>query len=143
MVASVDVPIDPVTASQAFTDPAEYTRWLGVPVSIREGRFACTLEWGTHVRGHYDLVVPGELIAMRWDFEDEVVPVPGDETTAYLRFSPTPTGCHVEAHQHALGPHQVEFFTAAWTMVLGRFALYHAAPARPRRGRPKRRRDTT
>lgn len=140
LVASVDVPIDPLTASRAFTDPAEYSRWLGVPVSIRDGRFACTLEWGTHVRGHYDVVVPGELIAMRWDFEDDAVPVPGEESTAYLRFSLTPSGCHVEAHQHAVGPDQVEFFTAAWTMVLGRFAVGHDAPARPRPSRPKRRR---
>lgn len=38
-----------VTTSQqatftAFTDPAVYSRWLGVPVTITAGQFACTME---------------------------------------------------------------------------------------------------
>jgi Predicted transcriptional regulators len=38
--------------------PAVYSRWLGVPVTLRDGRFACTMEWGTNVRGRYELVCP-------------------------------------------------------------------------------------
>ena len=39
----------------AFTDSATYSAWLGVPVSISNGRFAAELEWGTKIRGHYEL----------------------------------------------------------------------------------------
>jgi uncharacterized protein YndB with AHSA1/START domain len=60
----------------AFTDPVVYSRWLGVPVTIEDGRFACTLEWGTSIRGRYELVCPPELIVMRWDFEDGNLPRP-------------------------------------------------------------------
>ncbi len=140
VVASVDVPVSVAVAFRAFTDEAEYGRWLGVPVTLRDGRFACTLEWGTHVRGHYDVVAAPELIAMRWDFDDDAVPVPGRQSVAYLRFTGTEDGCRVEVHQHASDHVQADFFTAAWTMVLGRFATGHdtSSPPRPRRSKQRR-----
>ena len=64
-------------AFEAFVDPDQYSRWLQVPVTIRDGAFAATLEWGTEVRGRYELAVPPQLIVMSWDFEDDNVPVPG------------------------------------------------------------------
>ena len=79
VVASTDVGTSPELTFRAFTDPAVYSRWLGAPVTIEDGRFACTLEWGTSVRGRYEIVCPPELIVMRWDFEDGNVPVPGGE----------------------------------------------------------------
>src|SRR5581483_4542441 len=106
----------------AFTDPAIYSRWLGVPVTISDGRFACTLEWGTRVRGRYELVCPPELIVMRWDFDDGNVPVPGGEMTGYLRVRPREGGARVEVHQLVDTPAQADFMEAAWGMVLGRLA---------------------
>jgi uncharacterized protein YndB with AHSA1/START domain len=47
-----------------------------VPVTLTGGRFACTMEWGTNVRGRYELICPPELIVMRWDFEDDHIPGP-------------------------------------------------------------------
>ena len=91
-----------------------------MPVSIEDGRFACTMEWGTNVRGRYELVCPPELIVMRWDFEDDNVPVPGGEMTGYLRIQPHPQGAHVEVHQIVDTPAQAEFMERAWAMVLGR-----------------------
>lgn len=101
VVATVDVPTDQDTTFGAFVDPEIYSRWLGAPVMIRDGRFAATMEWGTEVRGRYEIVVPPELIVMSWDFDDGNVPVPGRPLTGYLRVSPAArgNGSHVEVHQ--------------------------------------------
>ncbi|MGH3579794.1 MAG: hypothetical protein ACRDU0_19855 [Mycobacterium sp.] len=64
VVTIADVDTDQATTFTAFTDPGVYSRWLGVPVTIEDERFACTLEWGTQVRGHHELVCPPELIVM-------------------------------------------------------------------------------
>ncbi len=119
VVARTDVDTSQEVTFAAFTDPAVYSRWLGVPVTLRDGRFACTMEWGTNVRGRYELVCPPELIVMRWDFEDDNVPVPGGEMTGYLRIQPH-GGSHVEVHQLVDSPAQATFMEGAWAMVLGR-----------------------
>jgi len=121
-----------------------YSRWLGVPVEIDEGKFSCTMEWGTRVRGRYEVVCPPALIAMRWDFEDDNVPVPGGELTAYLRIYPQDNGVRVEVHQFAGTTAQARFMEFAWSMVLGRFSAGIGAaanpgePVTPRAPRPKR-----
>ena len=123
-----------------FVDEARYSAWLGVPVTIRDGRFAAEMEWGTKVRGHYDVVAPPELIAMRWDFEDDAVPIPGGQMVGYLRFESRPPGTWIEVHQAAADAEQGAFLTAAWEMVLGRFKEYadRGVPqASPRPHRPK------
>jgi uncharacterized protein YndB with AHSA1/START domain/DNA-binding transcriptional ArsR family regulator len=146
IVAGVEVETDQAATFRAFTDPELYSRWLGVPVTIADGVFACTMEWGTHVRGRYEVVSPPELIAMRWDFEDDIVPVPGGELTGYLRLSTSGTGTHVEVHQIVDTLAQAEFMEAAWTTVLGRLkanvtdALV-GGPMVPRPARSKRRRS--
>jgi DNA-binding transcriptional ArsR family regulator len=147
VAASVEVPTDQAATFRAFTAPAVYTRWLGVPVTIDDGAFACTMEWGTQVRGRYEVVSPPELIALRWDFEDDVMPVPGGEMTGYVRFTAVDGGTCVDVHQIVDTDVQAEFMEGAWTLVLGRLragierALEPgvAAPARPTR--PKRRRS--
>jgi DNA-binding transcriptional ArsR family regulator/uncharacterized protein YndB with AHSA1/START domain len=145
VVAATVVGTSPVVTFTAFTDPVVYSRWLGVPVSIEDGRFAATMEWGTNVRGRYELVCPPELIVMRWDFEDDNVPVPGGEMTGYLRIRAHPQGAHVEMHQIVDTPAQAEFMARAWAMVLGRLqagvvrASDPAEPMPPRPSRPKRR----
>ena len=90
VVAGTDVDTDQTLTFAGFVDPAVYSRWLGVPVTIEDGRFACTMEWGTHIRGRYEIVCPPQFIAMRWDFEDDNVPVPGGDMTGYLRIHPAP-----------------------------------------------------
>jgi DNA-binding transcriptional ArsR family regulator/uncharacterized protein YndB with AHSA1/START domain len=145
VVASMVVATSQAVTFAAFTDPAVYSRWLGVPVSISGGRFACTLEWGTNVRGRYELVCPPELIVMRWDFDDDNVPVPGGEMTGYLRVRPHAQGAHVEVHQIVETPAEAEFMEGAWALVLGRLkagvvrASDPAAPMPPRPARSKRR----
>jgi len=147
VVASVDVPTDQASTFTAFTDAGVYSRWLGVPVRIVDGVFACTMAWGTGVRGRYDVVCPPELLAMRWDFEDDNVPVPGGEMTGYVRITPRGSGAHVEVHQIVDTPAQAEFMEAAWSGVLGRLrsgvaaALDPGAAAVRRPRRPKRRRS--
>ncbi len=145
VVASTLVATSQAATFAAFTDPAVYSRWLGVPVSIEDGRFACTLEWGTTVRGRYELVCPPELIVMRWDFDDDNVPVPGGEMTGYLRIYPHPDGARVEVHQLVETAAEAEFMEGAWALVLGRLKAGvvrasdpgQAMPHRP--ARPKRR----
>ncbi len=144
VVASTDVGTSQPVTFAAFTDPVVYSRWLGVPVTLQDGRFAATMEWGTSVRGRYELVIPPELIVMRWDFEDDNVPVPGGEMTGYLRVHPRPDGAHVEVHQLVDTPAQAEFMERAWATVLGRLkagvarASDPAEPMPPRPARPKR-----
>lgn len=144
VVASVEVAVDQQTAFTAFVDPVVYSRWLGAPVTIRDGRFAATMEWGTEVRGRYELVVPPSLIVMSWDFEDGNVPVPGQPRTGYLRVFPVARRARVEVHQLVESAEQAEFMEAAWGMVLGRFkrgvvaASKASAQASPRTPRPKR-----
>ncbi len=141
VVASTVVGTSQAATFTAFTDPAIYSRWLGVPVTLQDGRFACTMEWGTSVRGRYELVCPPELIVMRWDFEDDNVPVPGGEMTGYLRIQPRGSGSHVEVHQLVDTPAQARFMEGAWAMVLGRLTagLIRASdPAEPMPSRPAR-----
>ena len=143
VIASVDVDTDQATTFAALTDPAVYSHWLGVPVTIEHGRFACDMEFGTRVRGTYEVVSPPGLIALRWDFEDDNTPIPGGEMTGYLRLTPLPHGCHVEVHQMVDSPEQAEFMEVAWTMVFGRLragvvaASDRSAPTEPRAKRPK------
>jgi DNA-binding transcriptional ArsR family regulator/uncharacterized protein YndB with AHSA1/START domain len=137
VTADVPAPREEVFAD--FSDDKRYSAWLGAPVTLRDGRFSAELEWGTKVRGHYEVVAPPSLIALRWDFEDDNVPVPGAQLVAYIRLSPMPAGTHVEIHQHAPTVDQAEFLAAAWSLVLGRLRDHHerTAPA-PLRRRPKR-----
>src|SRR4051794_21330564 len=116
VVVSVDVVTDQETTFRALTDDAIYTRWLGAPVTIRNGRFACTMEWGTRVRGHYDVVAPPELIALRWDFEDDNVPLPGGEMTGYLRVQRRRRGARVEVNQLVDDARAARFMEAAWSV---------------------------
>jgi DNA-binding transcriptional ArsR family regulator len=141
--ATVDVPLTVHDAFDAFVNDATYSAFMGVPVRIQDGEFTCTLEWGTIVRGKYDVVVPPQLIALRWDFEDEQLPVPGEELTGYMRFGPAEPGpgTRVVVHQHARDVEQARFMEVAWGMVLGRFKQYadeRTPEPAPRATRPKR-----
>jgi uncharacterized protein YndB with AHSA1/START domain len=147
VLASVEVATDQATTFAALTDPAIYSRWLGVPVSIEDGRFATTMEWGTRIRGRYDLVAPPELIALRWDFADDNVPVPGSELVGYMRVYPMKKGARVEVQQLLDDARHAEFMEVAWTMVLGRLKAGVVAASDPRaavtrrKRRPKTRRS--
>lgn len=139
----VDCSIDRVFAG--FTDPALYSRWMGVPVQIRKGRFSCDLEWGTNIRGWYDHVIAPSLIALRWNFSDIGIPVPGYELVAYMRFSEVEAtetsqrlengqsccATRIDVHQVVDDPAHVHFMQTAWAMVLGRCALGIAAATDP------------
>lgn len=141
VTVSTEVPLSQRDAFACFMTGQSYSEWLGVPVTIDGGRFAAELEWGTRVRGHYEVVAPPDLIAMRWDFADDGVPVPGGQLVGYLRFHPIPIGCRIELHQQAGDADQAEFLTVAWSMVLGRFTQYAISgrtPGGPRSSRPKR-----
>ena len=144
VIARVHVPASPETTFTAFTDAATYSRWLQVPVTIDDGNFAATLEWGTEVRGRYEFVVPPHLIVMSWDFEDDNVPVPGHPLTGYLRIEAQDGGSRVEVHQLTENADQAAFMEVAWGMVLGRLtenlaaAFDPAADASPKPPRPKR-----
>jgi DNA-binding transcriptional ArsR family regulator len=141
----VEVPLTQAEAFAAFVDGRRYSEWLGAPVRIQGRRFRATLEWGTEVRGTYEVVSPPDLIAMRWDFEDDAVPIPGrPPLVAYLRVHPIGGGAasRVEVHQLAHDHKEADFLSGAWSMVLGRFADAHRSgkpTAGPRPPRPKRR----
>ena len=142
IVAQVDVDTDQRTTFTACTDPEIYSRWMGVPVQIRNGRFSATMEWGTRVEGVYEQVDPPSLIALRWDFDDDNVPIPGGEMVGYMRFSATDAGTHVEVHQLLNAPEHAEFVESAWTMVLGRLKAGVVAASDPDAPAPRRARRT-
>ena len=123
---AVDLPLDQAEAFDSFIDPEKYSRWLGVPVDIRDRRFRATMEWGTQIRGVYEVVSAPDLLAMRWDFADDGVPIPGGELVAYLRVHPTPAGCQrrdpATRRRRACGG------------VPGRRVVDGAGPAEDRRG---------
>ena len=140
VTVSTEVGLTREEAFASFADGERYSRWLGVPVTIEDGRFSTELEWGTRVRGRYEVVAPPELIAMRWDFDDQVTPVPGRQVVGYLRVFARDQGCRVEVHQCAADREQAEFLTVAWQMVLGRFTEYaESGEGSPREHRPKHR----
>jgi uncharacterized protein YndB with AHSA1/START domain len=136
VTVSTDVRLAPAEAFESFADGDRYSAWLGVPVTIDRGRFRAELEWGTRVRGRYEVLAPPDLIAMRWDFDDDQTPVPGRQLVGYLRFFPLGDGCRVEVHQEAQDAQQAQYLSAAWSMVLGRLKEYadlERRPARPHR----------
>jgi DNA-binding transcriptional ArsR family regulator len=145
VVAQITVEVSPAAAFTAFADPVIFSRWLGVPVTIEDRRVAFTMEWGTNVRGRYEVLCPPELIAMSWDFDDENVPVPGVEMVSYLRVFPHPDGARVQVQQLVDTLVQVQFMERAWAVVLGRLRagaacaadLSQPMPLRP--SRPKQR----
>jgi uncharacterized protein YndB with AHSA1/START domain len=142
VTVSVEVPVAREVAFDAFADGDRYSEWLGVPVRIRNRRFRARLEWGTEVRGMYEVVCPPSLIAMRWSFDDDAIPSPTEGLVAYLRVDQARRGSRVEVHQLAADERQVDFLRAAWSMVLGRFVDAHQGghvvpvvrPPRPKRG---------
>lgn len=144
VVAEVDLPTPPETTFFALTDADLYSRWLQVPVTIDGDQFAATLEWGTEVRGRYELVIPPQLLVMSWDFDDGNVPVPGQPMTGYLRVHPDGIGSRVMVHQVVNTSDQAAFMEGAWAMVLGRLkanivaALAGSAPPQ----RPHRRKES-
>jgi DNA-binding transcriptional ArsR family regulator/uncharacterized protein YndB with AHSA1/START domain len=143
VVAAADVDTDQATTFAAFTDADIYSRWLGVPVTIKDRRFAATMEWGTEIRGTYDVVCPPRLLAMRWDFEDDNVPVPGRELVGYLRVEPAAKGgggARVEVHQLVEDATEAAFMEVAWGLVLGRLQAGVVAASEGSATLPKRRR---
>jgi uncharacterized protein YndB with AHSA1/START domain len=142
VVAEVELPTPPELTFAALTDGDLYSRWLQVPVSIDGDQFAATLEWGTEVRGRYEIVVPPQLIVMSWDFDDGNIPVPGRPLTGYLRVHPHGDGSRVVVHQVVSTSDRATFMEGAWAMVLGRLeanvvsALEGSAPP-PRQRRRK------
>ena len=56
VTVSTEVGLDRDACYDAFTDGATYSAWLGVPVTIEDGRFSAELEWGTRVRGRYEVL---------------------------------------------------------------------------------------
>jgi DNA-binding transcriptional ArsR family regulator len=153
VVAAVEVPTRPEVTFAAFTDAELYSRWLQVPVSIEDGAFSATMEWGTEVRGRYELLAPPRLIVLSWDFDEDNVPVPGRPLTGYLRVSGTAseagTGSRVEVHQLVETPQQATFMEAAWGLVLGRLrmnlldAIAGSTTGRATRGKRARHRSPT
>lgn len=149
-IVPVDAPCSQADAFRAFTDASIYTRWLGVPVTLDRGHFSCRMEFGTQVRGTYELVTEPSLIAMRWDFDDGTIPVPGRGQRAVLLVWPvTDTSCRVELHQYADDPEHLHRLERAWRLVLDRFAagvtraLDPTADAPLRPARPRRRPSAT
>lgn len=145
VMAETDAPCAPATAFQAFTDAALYTRWAGVPVSLVDGRFSLTMEWGLTVRGTYDHVVAPTLVVMSWDFDLGEVPLPGaPPLRAYLEISPRDGGraSHVAVHQLVAAYRQARKMERVWGLMLARFRDNVLAAVDPTVDMPLRPRST-
>ena len=143
VVVEIDVACNQTEAFRAFTDPAIYSRWAGVPVTLVDGHFAAEMEWGLRVRGTYDHIIEPSLIVMTWDFEAEQVPVPGAGQRAFLEISAHPNGCRVELHQLVGSETEARYMERAWGVMLARFrdgvraALDPDVAVMPRPQRPR------
>jgi ArsR family transcriptional regulator, arsenate/arsenite/antimonite-responsive transcriptional repressor len=123
VTATLDVGKSVEQAFDDFNDGERYGAWLGVPVSLVDGQFSCTMESGLVVRGTYEVVVRPRLIAMLWDFSPFEVPVPGSQLPAWLRFEPCPAGCRLTLYQPAPDDRAAGRLARIWSVVFGRFAL--------------------
>ena len=143
VVVTEDVPVPPVDAFRALTDPVLFSRWLGVEVTIEHGVLACEMEWGTRVRGRYEVLAPPSFMHFAWDLDDATTPTPGGELPAYLHLAESQgRASTVEVRQVVDEEEQAAFMEVAWGMVLGRLrqgvvAALEGEGARRRR-RPKR-----
>jgi DNA-binding transcriptional ArsR family regulator/uncharacterized protein YndB with AHSA1/START domain len=145
VVASVDLPVSVDDAFEAFVNAENFSSWIGAPVHLEDGQFAATLEWGTEVRGCYEIVVPPRLIVMSWDFDDDNVPVPGRPLTTYLRVIPHRGGSRVVVHQLVDEAAHAGFLEGAWAGVLGRLKasrLRAAAGEATTAAKPRRAKST-
>lgn len=144
VVVETDAACNQAQAYRAFTDPAIYSRWAGVPVTLIDGHFAAEMEWGLRVRGTYDHVIEPSFIVMTWDFDADQVPVPGAGQRAYLEISPRPNGCRVGLHQLVRSDAEARYMERAWGVMLARFhdgvvaALDPRIEVKPRPNRPRR-----
>jgi DNA-binding transcriptional ArsR family regulator/uncharacterized protein YndB with AHSA1/START domain len=137
--ASVVVPLERPLAFAELTEGERWSRWMGVPVMLADGHFSCTLEWGTRVRGTYEVVVPPRLIVLQWDFADDTIPVPGRELTAYVELFDEAGGTRVRVHQIVADETEAAFMDVAWSLVLGRLREGAGGAAAARRAsRPKK-----
>jgi DNA-binding transcriptional ArsR family regulator/uncharacterized protein YndB with AHSA1/START domain len=149
VIVTTTVPVSSAGAFRALTDPAIFSRWLGVTVVLEGGVFAAEMEWGTTVRGRYEHLVEPTLIHFTWDVGEDGAPVPGGELPAYVHIAPRGrSSARVEARQLVFDDAQAAFMEAAWEMVLGRLHDGAAAALRgraaPRRQpRPRRRAEST
>lgn len=144
-VVQVDGPCKPDDAFRAFTDAALFSRWCGVPVTLVDGHFSATMEWGLEVRGTYLHTVEPSLIVMAWDFDATAIPLPGEENRAYLEISARRRGCRLELTQLVRSAEHATFMERAWGLVLGRFRDHVKAALNPDTEvpmRPKRQRST-
>ncbi|MEZ5231258.1 MAG: metalloregulator ArsR/SmtB family transcription factor [Acidimicrobiales bacterium] len=131
VITAVDVEVPQDAAFRALTDGDVYSRWLGVPVTLVDGAFTATMEWGLRVRGRYDHVLAPSLIALTWDFDEQDVPVPGAAQRAYVELVATVTGCRVTVHQLVAEPAQVTRMERIWGLVLSRLRDHVAAALDP------------
>ena len=121
VVVAVEVDVPVADAFRAMTEPALFSRWLGVPVTIEHGVLACEMEWGAKVRGRYELLRPPGFIHFSWDVADDVTPAPGDGLPAYLHLAELGgRRSRVEVRQLVDAATQADFMDVAWEMVLGR-----------------------
>ncbi len=120
-VVEADGPCSPSDAFRAFTDATLYSRWCGVPVTIVDGRFSATMEWGLEVRGKYLHTIEPSLIVMEWDFAANDVPLPGAGSRAYLDISARRRACHLELTQFVRSAEHAAYMERAWGLILGRF----------------------
>jgi DNA-binding transcriptional ArsR family regulator/uncharacterized protein YndB with AHSA1/START domain len=143
VVVTTDAPVPAADAFRALTEPALFSRWLGVEVTIEQGVFAAEMEWGTRVRGRYEHLAPPCFIHFAWDAADDGTPTPGAELPAYIHLADAPRRRSVvEVRQLVDDEEQAAFMDVAWGLVLGRMregvkdALRGEVRARSRR--PKR-----
>jgi DNA-binding transcriptional ArsR family regulator/uncharacterized protein YndB with AHSA1/START domain len=138
ILVETTVPTDPGTAFRDFTEERRYSRWIGVPVSLREGRYRMKLEWGTTIRGNYVTTVADRLVVMDWQFDDDAVPVPSDERLrTYLWFTKVGDTTRLTVEQVVLEERAQRYLSEAWRTMLGRYRQsFDEAPTR-RRSRPK------
>ena len=121
VVVSIEAGCRQSTAFAAFTDPIQFSAWLGATVTIADGRVSLPLGGGLTLSGTYDHVSPPSLLVLCLDSAEDGVPRPGKAEWAFVTFTAHAEGCRVEVVQLVRNHAQAQYMEAAWRTVLGRF----------------------
>jgi uncharacterized protein YndB with AHSA1/START domain len=69
--------------------------------------------------GRLEPHAPPALIALRWDFASDDLPVPGGEMLGYMRFDGDTRRARITVHQLVDDANQAALMQTTWSLVLG------------------------
>lgn len=115
--------LNPRHAFEAFTDAGLAGAWLGAPVSLRDGQFACDMPDGLRLRASFLLTAAPSLIVMAWDARREGEAASAGQARTDLIIAPRGVAaCQLRVCQSVADGAEAARAGAIWRDLLARFA---------------------